>query len=111
MNSRMSVFDVGDGRKLDLGDLSVGDPAAAVDNDLHAEASFIAEATGYGLISASKPWRSDSSRDHAWLRNLSQSSSAGSSNCRRSSTHSDKSLALVPPSLQPQEQQTEIVDL
>ncbi len=95
----MSVFEVGEGTVLVPGELSFGDPVAAADDNLRTDASFMAEAGGYGLISASRPWRSDSSRDRAWLRNLSQSSSAGSSNCNSSSTHSDKSLALDPPSL------------
>lgn len=99
MNSRMSVFEEGDGTALVLGEVPVGDPGAAADDELRAVASFGAKVDGYGLISASRPWRSDSSRDRAWLRNLSQSSSAGSSSCSSSSTHSDKSLALEPPSL------------
>lgn len=46
MNSRMSVFGVGDGMVLLLGEFSDGDPVAVADDSLRAEASFKTEEDG-----------------------------------------------------------------
>ena len=84
----------------------VGGVAAFVGERAAVEAAFFTAVSVVGSLgetgsrnSASRPCRSASSLDWAWLRNLSQSSSAGSSSWSSSSTHSDKSFALEPPSL------------
>lgn len=97
MNSRISVLGVGEGTLLTaFGEFT--------DGVVGSESRLSTKVDGSGLISASRPWRSDSSRDRAWLRNLSHSSSAGSSSWSSSSTHSDRSLELDPPSLQDNKQ-------